>query len=126
MLPCLSYKQLVRLSARYYKNVPLLPCLSYKQLVRLSARYYKNVPLLPCLLDKQLVRLSARYYKNVPLLPCLSYKQLVNSSTRPPCLPVYSRQPYLYIVYPSVPFPSPIYLKEEGKAPLTISSVAYS
>ena len=37
-----------------------------------------------------------------------------------------TRLPYLYILYPSVPFPSPTYLKEEGEAPLTIGSVAYS
>ena len=42
----------------YHKNVPLLLCLSYKQLVRLSARYYKNVPLLLCLSYKQPVPLS--------------------------------------------------------------------
>ena len=106
-------------------SVPMLLCLSYKQLVNSSTRPPCLLTLLPCLSYKQLVRLSARYYKNVPLLPCLPYKQLVNSSTRQPCLPVYSRQPYLYIVYPSVPFPSPTYLKEDGRAPSTIGSEAY-
>ena len=59
------------------------------------------------------------YYHNTPsFITSNSFTRLlVHSSTR---------LPYLYIVYPSVPFPSPIYLKEEGKAPLTISSVAYS
>ena len=64
----------------------MLLCLSCKQPVHTSFRYYKNVPLLLCLSYKQPVHTSFCYYKNVPLLLCLSYKQLVNSSTRPPCL----------------------------------------
>ena len=86
MLLCLSCKQPVHTSFRYYKNVPLLLCLSYKQPVHTSFCYYKNVPLLLCLSYKQLVNSSTRPPCLLTLLLCLSYKQLVNSSTRPPCL----------------------------------------
>ena len=71
MLLCLSCKQPVHTSFRYYKNDPLLPCLSYKQLVHTSFRYYKNVPLLLCLSYKQPVPLSRIGRFTSPLNPLI-------------------------------------------------------